>query len=395
MKYIIGIDASNLLRGGGRTHIIEVLRAVDVGKHDVEKVIVWGAPETLDLLEYRDWLQKKSPKALGGGLLERSLWQRFQLSRQAEIAKCDLLFVPGGNFTGTFRPYVTMSRNMLPFEWREMLRFGFGLLTIKLFLLRLTQARSLRKADGAVFLTEYARKAVMAVIRSIRGEVTIISHGINTRFDHLPRPQRPISDYSGAKPYRIVYVSIVDQYKHQWNVVEAVGVLRRETGWPVTLDLVGPSYPPALKRLNEARRKWDPNNVWAIYHGAVPYDELDRLYKESDLGIFASTCENMPNILIEMMAAGLPIACSDRGPMPEILKDTGEYFDPLSSESIFCVLKKLIDSPVLRTKLSYESYEESKHYRWERCADETFSFLSMIARKTISSCDEIKGLDNV
>ena len=40
------------------------------------------------------------------------------------------------------------------------------------------------------------------------------------------------------------YTSIVDVYKHQWNVAEAVLRLRRE-GMPVTLDLVGPAYPPA------------------------------------------------------------------------------------------------------------------------------------------------------
>ena len=37
--------------------------------------------------------------------------------------------------------------------------------------------------------------------------------------------------------------------------------------------------------------------------------------------IFASTCENMPNILIEGMSSGLPILCSNYLPMPEFLKD--------------------------------------------------------------------------
>ena len=35
----------------------------------------------------------------------------------------------------------------------------------------------------------------------------------------------------------------------------------------------------------------------------------------------------MPNTLVEAMASGLPIACSDRGPMPEVLGDGGVLFD--------------------------------------------------------------------
>ena len=50
--------------------------------------------------------------------------------------------------------------------------------------------------------------------------------------------------------------------------------------------------------------------------------------REAELFVFASSCENLPNILIEGMAAGLPIACSRRPPMPEVLGDAGESFDP-------------------------------------------------------------------
>ena len=46
------------------------------------------------------------------------------------------------------------------------------------------------------------------------------------------------------------------------------------------------------------------------------------------MGIFASSCESSSCVLIENMASGLPIACSNRGPMPEVLKDGGVYFDP-------------------------------------------------------------------
>ena len=41
-KYVIGIDASNLRRGGGITHLVELCCALDTTDAPVEKVIVWG-----------------------------------------------------------------------------------------------------------------------------------------------------------------------------------------------------------------------------------------------------------------------------------------------------------------------------------------------------------------
>jgi glycosyltransferase involved in cell wall biosynthesis len=84
----------------------------------------------------------------------------------------------------------------------------------------------------------------------------------------------------------------------------------------------------------------------------------------------------MPNTLVEAMASGLPIACSDRGPMPEILKDAGVYFDPENHESISTAVFELLRSHELRKKLAERAYQLSTQYSWARCARETWSYLS-------------------
>jgi len=374
-RLVVGIDASNLRRGGGRTHLIELLRAAQPQDHQIDRVIVWASQETLDLLEDRDWLVKRNPVALNAGLLRRSLWQRFRLSKEAKAEGCDVLFVPGGSFAGNFHPIVSMSQNLLPFELAELKRYGCALYTIKFLLLRLIQSKSFQRSDGIIFLSEYAKDAVQRVTGMLRGTVAVIPHGLNRRFSQAPRAQHAISTYCKDHPLRILYVSIVDQYKHQWAVVEAVGQLRARTQWPLVLDLVGPSYPPALARLNSAIDRWDFDRNWVVYHGTVPYYHLHRVYENSDIGLFASSCETFGIILLEAMAAGLPISCSDRGPMPEVLGEAGMYFDPLSPKSIEQALEQLVGSPELRAALSRESYARSQAYTWERCAQQTFEFL--------------------
>jgi len=219
----------------------------------------------------------------------------------------------------------------------------------------------------------------MAVTGQLAARPAVIPHGINERFFCRPRPPRPLARACEASPFRIVYVSIVDVYKHQWHVAEAVARLRTQ-GLPVEIEFVGPAYPPARRRLEAAMRRLDPAGAFIRYRGFLPYSHLPEVYRQADVFVFASSCENLPNILLESMAAGLPIACSNRGPMREVLGEAGVYFDPEDPESIAKAIRELIESPNLRTEKAQMAYERAQRYSWGRCADETFSFLAAVAR---------------
>lgn len=372
---IIGIDASNISIGGGVTHLTELLRAANPLEHEFTRIVVWGGRSTLSQIEDRSWLIKAYVADLDRGLVQRALWQRFSLSRLARASGCDVLFVPGGTYAGNFHPVVTMSRNLLPFEWRELRRFGWSWLTLKMVLLRWGQSRSYRRADGVIFLNSYAKATVLKAIGAVTCKLKLIPHGIHARFSNLPRAQLDLNQYSMEQPFQILYVSTVDVHKHQWHVAEAIAKLRR-SGVPVTLSLVGPAYPPALRKLKATLAKVDPAGKFITYVGAVPHAELNVLYTKADIFLFASSCENMPNILLEGMAAGLPIACSNRGPMPEILGDFGVYFDPENPQEIAKSIRLLIESPELRAEKAKAAYTSAQQYSWKRCANETFAFLA-------------------
>jgi len=377
---ILGIDATNIRHGGGVTHLIEMLRVADPSKSGFSRVIIWSGRSTLDQIEDRQWLEKSNEPFLDKSLIYRTYWQRFRLTPLAKKSCCDVLFVPGGNYAGSFRPIVTMSRNLLPFEWRELRRFGWSWIAIKLTILRFSQSRSYRQADGLIFLNRYAKETVMKVVKNTIAETIIIPHGINLRFSLAPRDQLPISHYDINNPFRILYVSTIDMFKHQWVVAQAVANLHSQ-GVPIALDLVGAAYPPALKKLEYVLRRVDSKSTYIKYLGVIPYSKLHELYGKANLGLFASSCENMPNILVELMASGLPIVCSNFGPMPEVLGDTGEYFDPESIDDVVRALTKIITSSELRKNKAATSFERSAMYSWDKCASKTFEFLSKVAQR--------------
>ena len=102
-----------------------------------------------------------------------------------------------------------------------------------------------------------------------------------------------------------------------------------------------------------------PSGEFIKDEGPVPFSKLHVHYNDHDIFVFPSSCENMPNILIEAMASGLPIVCSDRGPMPEVLGDGGSYFNPDSIDSIVNALELTIGNKLI-PGIFKENSSESK-----------------------------------
>jgi glycosyltransferase involved in cell wall biosynthesis len=382
---ILGIDASNIRAGGGVTHLVELLKLAQPDVYGFKQVIVWSCAETLRQIDDRPWLLKCHELVLDEALPKRIFWQKFRLDRCATEAHCDVLFVPGGSYSGQFGTVVTMSQNLLPFDWPEVRRYGLSTRMLRFLILRRTQGKAFCHANGVIFLTDYARNRILQQLPPLHGKTVTIAHGINPEFFCPPRPQKPISQYSEQNPFRLLYVSRIDAYKHQWAVAKATAILRSQ-GFPVQLDLIGSNYyGPASKQLQSVIREHDPQKTFICHHGSTPYAQLAKLYHQADLGVFASSCENLPNILLENMAAGLPIACADRGPMPEVLQDAGIYFDPEKPEQIATAIEQLIVDPDLRGKLASQAFHQAQSFTWEQCAEQTFEFLSQITKEKILS----------
>lgn len=375
---ILGIDATNIRVGGGLTHLKEILTNANPNKYEFEKVVIWSSKSTLSQLPNLNWLIKVSHPYLNKSFLWSFFYQIAFLSKYAKKKfNCDVLFVPGGTFFGSFPNIISMSQNMLPFEKEESDRFPGWKTQLKFKILNFSQSKTFKKSKGIIFLTKYAQEYISKDINLRKNSKVIIPHGINLSFLNEPKKQKNINEYSFNNPFKLLYVSIVTVYKHQWNVIAAVSKIREE-GFPVTLELVGASTPESLQKLRIAVGKDNYNCI--NYHGLIPYEKLDKIYKNADAFIFASSCENMPIILIEAMTAGLPIACSNYGPMPEVLGKSGFYFDPLKTEEIYSTIKKLLISKEERQQYASEAYNKSINYAWKECSDKTFEYLSLISK---------------
>ena len=83
----------------------------------------------------------------------------------------------------------------------------------------------------------------------------------------------------------------------------------------------------------------------------------------------------MPNILIESMASGLPIACSDKQPMPEFLKEGGYYFNANSPDSIGEAIISLLKDKNSLKKVK-QNLKEVQKLKWAETSKKTFNFIT-------------------
>jgi len=379
-RLCIGIDASNIRAGGGLTHLASLLESARPLDASVERIVVWGGEETLRRLPASTWLDTRQVPS-EGGLARRFLFQQHVLPGELDNAGCHALLAPGGIVSARVRiPSVVISQNLLPFEPDEAKRFGsISAERLRYALIRRAQVSAIRRAAGVIFLTNFAQSAVLRWVPGFAGRTAVIPHGVDERFGLGAGARR-----RGDVAFRVLYVSVVNFYKHQDSVATAAAMLRRR-GIPVTVDFIGPAHQRALRGLEAVLRREDPAGEFLRYRGAVPFKDLHEAYHAADAFVFASSCENLPNILLEAMAAALPIACSDRGPMPEVLGDAGVYFDPERPESICEAMAALYDDPKRAEALGRAAHDAVEPYTWSRCADKTLAFVrDVVESMTVS-----------
>lgn len=369
---ILLIDAISNPSGGGKRHLIEILSNYDKSKSNFKKIILWSTSEFLSQVNNLDYIEKHTHYLLNKGYISRLFWIIF--FRNKSYKGFDIIFSPFGTYFNKDQNYVSMSQNMLPFDLNEISKFSL-FYKIKFHLLRFIQKKSFKNAKGLIFISNYASNVIKNLFSINYINSKVINHGISDDFNFPPKTQKSISLYNLGTPFRLLYVSSIWPYKHHLELVKAISLLRKE-GYPINLTIIGNNdYPINGTDLNSFIKMADPKSEYIIWKQNVGINEVCSYYGESDGFIFPSSCENMPNILIEAMSSGLPILCSLHQPMPEFLLDAGIYFNPNDVNDIYDKIKIFLKDEILRADISQKSYNLSRDYSWKKCASETFEFL--------------------
>lgn len=366
-KLIITIDASSTSHfGGGMTYLKNLIRNID---NNVEFQII-SSRKVAANIEYQKNITFISHPLLNKDLISRVIFQLFFLDKLIN-EKSSILLSLSGDYSGSFKPYIGVCQNMLLYEWKKTEGMNF-FERIKFKILRYRQIKSFNNSNGVIFLSKYAKKTVTKHLVEINSSV--INFGISKRFFMDKKVK------SKSKKIKFLYVSSIHTYKNQLNLLYAFKeVLKFNRN--ICLKLIGPIL--SIKYFKKVENLMNEiNNVDTVvtYKPLVSYNEIHNEYSSSDIFIFPSICENMPNILIEAMASNLPIISSKTEPMPEFLKKNALYFNPLDIDSIAKKILYSIDNLDELNKTAKKNVLNAKKYTWQNTATETLSFIEKIIK---------------
>ena len=374
MKTIV-VDGLSALLGGGQTYLRNLLAHLDPAFP--ARIVVLVPPGLGAELRVEGNVECIEPGFATRGVIARGIWYLLGLPRLLRDLDADVLYCPGGMLStrrGSVRTAVAF-RNMLPFSDAGK-RFPLGYDRFRLWLLRVLQGRSFRNADLVVFISQHGKSAIDTAVPARQGESVVIPHGIS---DHFRRRQPHPEDPRLPQRY-VLYVSTVTVYKAHLEVIEAWAKVKKGRPLPEKLVLVGPEYAPYALRVRERIRSLGLQED-VVLLGNVRYQDLPGYYQNAKFNIFASSCENCPNILLEAMAAGRPVLCSNYPPMPEFGRDAVEYFDPYDPQGLADRMLALLDDDARCAAFGSACAAESQRYRWSDTATLTWNTLLALATK--------------
>jgi glycosyltransferase involved in cell wall biosynthesis len=371
------VNALSARLGGGQTYIKNLL-SLDQFK-DIEKIYILKS-EKLELPVHEQVVEIQVEEKKIKNPLLRMLWEKTAIRRLIREHDIDIYFCPGGSLNyvpgtiqGKYIKSVITFQNMLPLDSIQVRKYGFSKMRLRNELLKRIFRKSMKAADLVIFLSEFAMSQAQSLCNGKIMKQVLIPHGIEqTGLIEQKEKPRCCPD----SPY-LLYVSTLDVYKSQKEVISAFATLKQEKTFPYKLVLAGESYPPYRKDIEEQVDLLGVSEE-VILTGLVNKEELDKLYANATINIFASQTENCPFILLESMASGRPVLSSNRPPMPELAGDSVMYFDPTNPDSLADSISKLLKNPTLAKEYAKKGKSKVLEFSLESAVRATWKELASI-----------------
>ncbi len=165
---------------------------------------------------------------------------------------------------------------------------------------------------------------------------------------------------------RRVLLSLSAKRPHK-NLAALIGALARIPAERRPL-LVIPGYPTWHERELRELIARDGLEDYVRMPGWVGGAELEGLWAVADAFLFPSLYEGFGLPVLEAMARGVPVACSNASSLPEVAGEAALLFDPRDETAIAAAISRLLEDSALAERLRAMGREHAARFTWERTA---------------------------
>jgi len=238
--------------------------------------------------------------------------------------------------------------------------------------LRLTVRRTVKRAAAVLTPSEFSRRAILKAYQLDPERVFAIPNGVSPQFrprSHELARRELVARYGIARPF-ILTVGDLQARKNQENLIRAFEALvRTYPQLPHHLVLVGKEgwYGHRVRRLVQQ----SPVSERIHLPGYVPDEELVTFYAACDIFVFPSWYEGFGLPVLEAMACGRAVACSNAAALPEVADAAAIFFRPDSIEEMARAMRDLLLDVELRGRMEKLGQKRAAAFQWEVTAAKT------------------------
>ena len=112
---------------------------------------------------------------------------------------------------------------------------------------------------------------------------------------------------------------------------------------------------------------------WLYYLGFTPAADLPALYAGAVSFLFPSLYEGFGLPVLEAMASGTPVVCSNSSSLPEVAGESALMCDAMDVETLTDLIRKSLEDTSWQALASERGQVHASQFSWERCATETIA----------------------
>ncbi len=245
---------------------------------------------------------------------------------------------------------------------------------IKFIAYKLTIKSALSRSRAILVVSEFTKKDILQHYNIDKEKIFITYEAANDYcYVSNKNDKEILKKYGIIKPY-LLYVGNAYPHKNLEFLTSVFSELKKEKSH-LNMVLVG-KEDYFYSNLKEFVSRKGMRGVF--FPGYVSDQDLDVIYRNSELYVFPSLYEGFGLPPLEAMSKGIPVISSDHDCMREILRDSALFFNAKDKNSLSCCIRKVLENDLLKKNLIEKGYNISKLYSWKKMAKETLEIYKNI-----------------
>jgi glycosyltransferase involved in cell wall biosynthesis len=291
--------------------------------------------------------------------------EQLLLPRLARRAGVDVLHSLGSTSPawGAFRRVTTVH----DLNYRVVPEAHFGVRGLGM---RMLVPLSARRSHRLVAVSRSTASDLVRLLGVPREKIDVVPWGVGSRATEAPAPEAELRARLrlGDRPV-VLTVSAKRPHKNLARLLAACAAFEPATRPILVLPGYATPYEAELRRMaNELGVDGDVR-----FTGWLSAAELEGLYRAAAAFVFPSLYEGFGLPVLEAMARGVPVACSNRASLPEVAGTAALMFDPESPPAIADAMKTLLTDQAAAARLRAAGRERAARFTWEAAARATLA----------------------